>query len=84
MNELEEFQIEANESSRIYMERATKFYDLHNNKKEYYSGDKVLLFNTCLCFFLRKLKLRWRGPYTIMKIYRNGMFDICGEDGNIF
>lgn len=33
LNELEEFQIEAYESSRIYKERAKKFHDLHINKE---------------------------------------------------
>jgi len=54
--ELEEIRAEAYESARSYKDRAKLFHDRHILRKEYTPGMKVLLHDSRLCLFLRKLR----------------------------
>ncbi|GJR58263.1 hypothetical protein Tco_1500425 [Tanacetum coccineum] len=60
LNELEELRLQAYETSKTYKERTKKWHDNHlKDKKEFQTGDRVLLFNLRLKFFPGKLKSRW-------------------------
>ncbi|XP_074295150.1 uncharacterized protein LOC141623016 [Silene latifolia] len=56
LNELEEFRLEAYESSRLYKEKTKRFHDKAIIRREFKEGDLVLLFNSRFKLFSGKLK----------------------------
>ena len=56
LSELEEFHNEAYENARISKENTKAWHDKHIVRKEFESGQQVLLFNSRLKLFPRKLK----------------------------
>ena len=68
LNELEELRNEAYDSARIYKDKTKKWHDQRILRKEFKAGDQVLLFNSILRLFLRKLKSKWSGPFTVVSI----------------
>ena len=43
-----------------------KWHDQRILRREFKAGDQVLLFNSRLRLFPRKLKSKWSGPYTVV------------------
>ena len=85
LHELEEFRRDAYESSRIYKEKAKTWHDSKIQKKELHVNQMVLLYNSRLKLFPRKLKSRWTGPYRITKILYQGAVELLNENsGNKF
>ena len=68
-SELDEFRNEAYENARIYKERTKAWHDKHIARKEFKAGQQVLLFNSQLKLFPGKLKSRWSGPFTVIKVF---------------
>ena len=68
LNELYEFRHEAYENDMIYKERTKAWHDKHIMRKEFQSGQQVLLFNSRLKLFLGKIKSRWSGPFIITQV----------------
>ncbi|XP_015940424.1 uncharacterized protein LOC107465953 [Arachis duranensis] len=68
LNELEEFRNQAYENAKIYKENTKKWHDQKLARREFVEGQKVLLYNSRLKFFPGKLKSRWSGPFTILKV----------------
>ena len=66
LNELEELRNEAYDSARIYKDKTKKWHDQRILRREFKTGDQVLLFNSRLRLFPRKLKSKWSGPYTLV------------------
>ena len=69
LSELDEFKNKAYENARIYKERTKSWYDKHITRKEFEAGQQVLLFNSRLKLFPRKLKFRWSGPFTMTQVF---------------
>ncbi|KAM6577474.1 hypothetical protein CsatB_029311 [Cannabis sativa] len=84
LNELEEFQNEAYENAKIYKERTKRWHDRNLVRKEFQPGQQVLLFNSRLKLFLGKLKSRWSGPFTVVKVFPYGAVELKGEGPNTF
>ncbi|GJV46849.1 reverse transcriptase domain-containing protein [Tanacetum coccineum] len=85
INELDELRLDANESSISYKERTKRWHDKRiKTQTKYKKGDKVLLFNSRLRLFLRKLKSRWYRPFAVSKDMKNGAIELYDEDGNEF
>ena len=59
LSELDEFHNDAYENVRIYKEKTKAWNDKHIMQKEFEVGQRVLLFNSRLKLFPRKLKSRW-------------------------
>ncbi|CAN6686569.1 unnamed protein product [Malus baccata var. baccata] len=76
LNELEEIRNDAYENAKIYKDKTKKFHDAHILRKEFQSGQKVLLFNSRLKLFPGKLKSRWNGPYRVVQVHLHGDVDI--------
>ncbi|XP_022843288.1 uncharacterized protein LOC111366826 [Olea europaea var. sylvestris] len=76
LNELDEFRMEAYEYSRLYKDRTKKWHDLHIQRQEFEVGQKVLLYNSRLKLFPKKLRLRWSGPYTVTKVLPCGAIEV--------
>ena len=81
LNELEEWRLQAYENAKIYKERTKRWHDQRISKKSLYVGQKVLLFNSRLRLFPRKLRIRWSGPFVIKEIFPHGVVELMNEDG---
>jgi len=60
-------------------------YDRVIIRKDFQPGHKVLLYNSCLHLFPKKLKSRWTGPYIIHKVHPHSAVDVHNAtEGTIF
>ncbi|GKF61245.1 hypothetical protein Tco_0181299 [Tanacetum coccineum] len=87
LNELNELRDQAYENSLIYKERTKKLHDSKIKNRIFNVGDRVLLFNSRLKIFSRKLKTRWSGPFTISKVFPYetvGTIELSQPDGSNF
>nr|GEU33847.1 hypothetical protein [Tanacetum cinerariifolium] len=76
LNKLDEPRTKAYEYSQAYKERTKWWHDAKIMDKEFWEGGEVLIFNSRLKLFLRKLRTRWYGPYTISKVYSYGTVEV--------
>ncbi|GJR39166.1 reverse transcriptase domain-containing protein [Tanacetum coccineum] len=85
INELDEMRLDAYESSITYKERTKRWHDKRiKSPINYEKGDKVLLFNSRLRLFPRKLKSRWYGPFSVSKDMKNKAIELHDEEGSKF
>nr|GEU46659.1 reverse transcriptase domain-containing protein [Tanacetum cinerariifolium] len=84
LNELNELRDQAYENSLIYKEKTKKIHDSKIKNRTFNVGDRVLLFNSRLKIFLRKLKTRWSGPFTITNVFPYGTVELSQPDGPNF
>ncbi|MQL97175.1 hypothetical protein Taro_029862 [Colocasia esculenta] len=59
-------------NTKIYKAKAKTFHDKHIHRKNFQVHDKVWLYSR-LRLFPGKLKSRWDGPYTVVKVCDNGV-----------
>ena len=59
LNELDELRMNDYENAKLYKDRTKLWHDKHLSKKEFQEGELVLLYNSRLRLFLRKLKSQW-------------------------
>ncbi|XP_048229302.1 uncharacterized protein LOC125369928 [Ricinus communis] len=77
INELEEWRQQAYENSTIYKVKTKQWHDKRlKNLKEFNVGDSVLLFNSRLRLFPRKLKSHWSGPFTVTQVFHYGAVEV--------
>ncbi|GJZ46280.1 reverse transcriptase domain-containing protein [Tanacetum coccineum] len=82
INELDEMRLDAYESSISYKERTKRWHDKRIKLPiNYERGDEVLLFNSRLRLFPRKLKSRWYEPFSVSKDMKNGAIELYDEEG---
>ena len=74
-------ELQAYEYAKIYKERRKRWHNQCINKKFLHNGQKVLLFNSCLCLFPGKLRTRWYGPFLIKEVFPHGVVELMNEDG---
>jgi hypothetical protein len=85
LHELEEFRNQAYENAKIYKETTKKWHDQKIQKKEFWEGQLVLLFNSRLKLFPGKLKSRWSGPFIVHKVFPHGAIEVKNQsNGAIF
>ncbi|KAL6336219.1 hypothetical protein AAG906_011101 [Vitis piasezkii] len=85
LNELEEMRNEAYMNSKFSKDKLKRWHNQIVLKKEFQEGQKVLLYDSKLYIFSRKLKSRWNGPYLVHKAYSNGVVEIANpKSGCIF
>nr|GEY13434.1 reverse transcriptase domain-containing protein [Tanacetum cinerariifolium] len=84
LNELNELRDQAYENSLIYKEKTKKIHDSKIKRRISNVGDRVLLFNSHLKIFLRKLKTRWSGPFTINKVFPYETVELSKPDSPNF
>ena len=85
LNELEEIWCDAYENYRISKERMKVFHDKQNLRKSFEPSQKVLLYNSRLHLFPRKLRSRWIGPFIVKNVFPHGAIEIENpNNGNIF
>nr|GEU86320.1 reverse transcriptase domain-containing protein [Tanacetum cinerariifolium] len=71
-NKLSELRDQAYENSVIYKERMKKLHHSKIKNLIFNVGDQVLLFNSRLKIFSRKLKTHWSGPFTNTQVFSYG------------
>ena len=76
LSELDVLRTNAYENAKIYKERTKVWHDKHIVQKEFESGQKVVLFNSKLRLFPRKLKSRWSSPFERTKVLPYGVVEI--------
>ena len=76
LNELDEFRQEAYENAKLYKEKTKKWHDRNILRRDFHIGQKVLLFNSKLKLFPRKLRLKWSGPFEITKVFPFGAIEV--------
>ncbi|XP_057734211.1 uncharacterized protein LOC130949543 [Arachis stenosperma] len=79
LNELEEFRNRAYENVKIYKENTKRWHDQKIARREFTEGQKVLLYKSRLKFFPEKLKSRWSGPFTILKVFPYGHVELMED-----
>ncbi|GJT43839.1 reverse transcriptase domain-containing protein [Tanacetum coccineum] len=84
LNELNELRDQAYENSLIYKERTKKLHDSKMKNRIFNVGDQVLLFNSRLNIFSRKLKTRWSDLFTITEVFPYGTAKLSHSDGSNF
>nr|GEV31612.1 reverse transcriptase domain-containing protein [Tanacetum cinerariifolium] len=84
LNELNELRDHAYENSLIYKEKTKRIHDSKIKYCVFNVGDRVLLFNSRLKIFLGKLKTRWSGPFTIVKVFPYGTVELSQSNGPNF
>ncbi|GKE69896.1 reverse transcriptase domain-containing protein, partial [Tanacetum coccineum] len=81
LKELAELRDGAYENTRIYKEQTKKWHDSRlRGDKDFKVGDKVLLYNSRLKLYPRKLKSKWSGPNIVKRVYPNGAVEIIDRD----
>nr|GEU54701.1 hypothetical protein [Tanacetum cinerariifolium] len=81
LNELAEFKDGAYANTIIYKERTKKWHDSRlRGDKDFKVGDKVLLYNSRLKMYLRKLKSKWRCPNIVKTVYPYGVVEIIDKN----
>ncbi|KAJ9552912.1 hypothetical protein OSB04_016957 [Centaurea solstitialis] len=85
LHELEELRYHSYENAKLYKEKTKMWHDRRINHREFVEGQQVLLFNSRLKMFPGKLKSRWTGPYTVVKVSPYGTLDLLAtQTGEIF
>nr|GEX46915.1 reverse transcriptase domain-containing protein [Tanacetum cinerariifolium] len=84
LNELNELRDQAYKNSLIYKEKTKRIHDSKVKDRIFNVGDRVLLFNSRLKIFSRKLKTRWSGPFTITQVFPYGTVELSQTDGPNF
>ncbi|XP_027337186.1 uncharacterized protein LOC113850860 [Abrus precatorius] len=85
LHELEEFRLNAYENTKLYKERTKKLHDRFILKRGIEPGQSLLLFNSRLRLFLRKLKSKWSRPFVVEEVSPYGAVLIADpKDGREF
>nr|GEX12999.1 reverse transcriptase domain-containing protein [Tanacetum cinerariifolium] len=84
LNEFNELRDQAYENSLIYKHRTKKLHDSKIKNRIFNVRDQVLLFNSRLKIFSRKLKTRWSGPFIITQVFPYGTVELSQPDGPNF
>nr|GEV22951.1 reverse transcriptase domain-containing protein [Tanacetum cinerariifolium] len=65
-------------------EKIKKIHDSKIKNRVFNVGDRVLLFNSRLKIFSRKLKTCWTGPFTVAEVFPHGTVELSQTDGPNF
>ncbi|KAJ4700581.1 Retrovirus-related Pol polyprotein [Melia azedarach] len=84
LSEMEEFRNDAYENARIYKERTKKWHDKHIMRRDFLVGQKVLLYNSRLRLFPGKLRSRWSGPFTVLRVFLYGAVEVHHDTKGTF
>jgi hypothetical protein len=76
LNELDEFRLQAYDCSAKYKEKTKMLHDKLIKPRIFNVGDEVLFYNTRLHLFQGKLKSRWSGPYTVLRVFDSGAIEV--------
>jgi hypothetical protein len=75
IQELEEIRREAYEILKIYKTKTKVLHDQMLSRKEFLVGQKVLLYDSRLKLFPRKLRSRWLGHFIVTNVASHDAVD---------
>ncbi|XP_009800970.2 uncharacterized protein [Nicotiana sylvestris] len=81
LNELDEFRLHSYENAKLYKEKTKRWHDNHIKPRHFEQGQHVLLFNSRLRLFPGKLKLRWSGPFEVVRVTPYGVIELRALNG---
>ena len=81
LNEMDELRLRSYDNAEIYKEKTRRLHDLKIKRKEFQTGQQVLLYNSRLRLFPGKLKSRWSGPFEVAQVFPSGAVKLKGETG---
>ncbi|XP_019240430.1 PREDICTED: uncharacterized protein LOC109220410 [Nicotiana attenuata] len=81
LNELEEFRLHSYENAKLYKEKTKRWHDKHIKPRHFEPSQQVLLFNSRLRLFPGKLKLRWSGPFEVVRVTPYGAIELRALNG---
>ncbi len=85
LNELEKIRQDAYENAKIFKDKTKRWHDKCMVRKEIKKkGDLVLLFNSSLNLFPRKLKSRWSGPFKVTQVFSHGAVEVWSKTSGAF
>lgn len=84
INEIDEFRQRAYKRSALYKERMKLYHREHIEKKSFTHGDLLLLFNSRICLFPRKLRSKWSRPFKVVQLFQSGTIDLENDKGERF
>ena len=84
LSELEELRNDSYDNVRIYKGKTKGWLDQRIIIREFRGGEVVLLYNSMLRLFPRKLKSRWTGPFIMISTTPFGAVTIRSQAGNEF
>jgi hypothetical protein len=82
LSSLDEWRKEAYENARLFRGKVKQWHDKRILKREFYVGEKVLLYRSRLRFFAGKLLSKWKGPFVIEEVYHSGVINIASLKDN--
>ncbi|KAI3760239.1 hypothetical protein L1987_50632 [Smallanthus sonchifolius] len=83
LGELEEIRDEAYETASAYKDKMKKVHDAKLRLKKFEPGQKVWLYNSRFKLFPGKLKSKWTGPYSIIRVGEFGEVEIEDFDDHL-
>ena len=79
LSELEEFRLDAYESSKLYKEKTKMIHDKMIVRKDICLGRLVLMFNSRVRLFPEKLKFGWFGPFQVTQVFSHEAVEVENE-----
>ena len=80
LNEMEELRNDAYINSKVVKQRMKRWHDQLISNKEFQNGQRVLLYDSRLHIFPRKLKSRWTGLFIIHQVHLNGLVELLNSN----
>ncbi|XP_049410560.1 uncharacterized protein LOC125873737 [Solanum stenotomum] len=80
LDELEEFMLHTYENAKLYKEKTKRWHDKHIVSHTFEPGQLVLLFNSRLKLFPRKLRSKWSGPFEVVRMTQHGSVELKNKD----
>ncbi|CAM8943916.1 unnamed protein product [Rhodiola kirilowii] len=85
LNELEELRLEAYEGQTDYKAWTKLYHDKFILRRSFEVGQKVLVFSSWLRLMSGKLRSRWTGPLTVIRVFNHGALELeCPNNGSRF
>ncbi|RVX06311.1 putative mitochondrial protein [Vitis vinifera] len=81
LNEMEELRNDAYINSKVAKQRMKRWHDQLISNKVFHKGQRVLLYDSRLHVFPRKLNSRWIGPFIIHQVHPNGVVELLNSKG---
>uniref|UniRef100_A0A8I7BBL4 Uncharacterized protein n=1 Tax=Hordeum vulgare subsp. vulgare TaxID=112509 RepID=A0A8I7BBL4_HORVV len=81
ISSLDEWRTRAYDNAKLFNEKVKRWHEKRIQNREFKVGEYVLLYNSRLRFFARKLLSKWEGPYIIEEVYRSGAIKINNAAG---
>ncbi|CAL1411904.1 unnamed protein product [Linum trigynum] len=75
--ELEEWRLHAYENTKLYKEKMKRFHDARlKGGKDFQTGEQMLLYNSKLHLFPRKLRSKRSSPFVVTQVLPYGVVEI--------